>query len=189
MPDNRELIYADIGSVKFVKSAKAKRMNISVKADGSVRVGVPKRMSFANAEKHFISGIPWVKKQKDKQKKAAATVRKLEKNNTEFDPVIAKKKLLERLQFLADKNGFEYKRAVIKNQKSLWGSCSHVNNINLNINLAKVPQHLTDYVILHELVHTRIKNHSPAFWNELDKYIPNSKAYRRELKSFPLGLL
>jgi len=52
-----------------------------------------------------------------------------------------------------------------------------------------IPEELRDYVILHELVHTRIKNHSKKFWEELSKYIPNPKQSSTELRKIGAGLL
>jgi predicted metal-dependent hydrolase len=63
-----------------------------------------------------------------------------------------------------------------------------MNNINLNANLMRLPQELQDYVILHELVHTRIKNHGPEFWNRLGAILPKAKALRRKLRQYKLGL-
>ena len=68
--------------------------------------------------------------------------------------------------------------------KSRWGSCTSENSINLNSWLVLLPDHLIDYVILHELVHTIHKNHSPEFWNYLDRLADGkSKIYRRELRT------
>ncbi|MHC4325449.1 MAG: M48 metallopeptidase family protein, partial [Planctomycetota bacterium] len=67
-------------------------------------------------------------------------------------------------------------------------SCSAKNNISLNINLARLPDELRDYVILHELVHTRIKNHSKKFWAELDKVIGGgAKELSKKLRKYRLG--
>ena len=101
-----------------------------------------------------------------------------------FDPKSARRQLVARLQALAMKHGFKYRRVFIRNQKTRWGSCSHQNNINLNINLVMLPSDLSDYIILHELVHTRVKNHSPAFWQELSKFIDNPKALDRKLDRY-----
>lgn len=70
---------------------------------------------------------------------------------------------------LASKHGFNYKRVTVRKSKTRWGSCSSVNNINLSIYLMKLPMHLIDYVILHELCHTVEKNHGKGFWAMLDK--------------------
>lgn len=87
-----------------------------------------------------------------------------------------------RVSELAGRYGFKYGRLTIKNLKSRWGSCSAVNNINLNLHLMRLPDELIDYVILHELIHTRVKNHSPVFWQELGKILPDMKQLRHQLK-------
>ena len=57
------------------------------------------------------------------------------------------------------------------------------------MNLLHLPKELMDYVLLHELVHTRVKNHGKAFWNELDKVVPNSKKIDKQLKDYQYCLL
>ena len=97
----------------------------------------------------------------------------------------AKEYLPQRTQQLAAEHGFSYLRVTVKNITSRWGSCSAKNNINLNIHLVRLPQHLSDYVILHELAHTVHKNHGTLFWQTLDK-LTNGKAKRlaAEIKKF-----
>ena len=75
----------------------------------------------------------------------------------------------------------------VKSQKTLWGSCSSKNNINLNINLIKLDQELIDYVILHELTHVKIKNHSKKFWQELEKLEPKARISEKKLKNYNLN--
>lgn len=94
----------------------------------------------------------------------------------------AKQYLPRRVQELAKLYGFHYKRVFIKNLKSRWGSCSEHDNINLNLNLMRLSDELIDYVILHELTHTRVKNHSPLFWKELERICPKAKVLRKQLK-------
>ena len=96
----------------------------------------------------------------------------------------AKKYLPERVSQLAEKFHFKYNKVFIKNLKSIWGSCSSKNNINLNLHLMRLPQHLTDYIILHELCHTIHKNHGPGFKNLLERISGNSKLYEKEMKNF-----
>ena len=66
--------------------------------------------------------------------------------------------------------------------KSRWGSCSAKNNINLNMSMSFLPKMLQDYIILHELAHTRIKNHSKDYWILMDKIIDDAKGLHKELK-------
>ncbi len=89
-----------------------------------------------------------------------------------------------RVSYLANKYGLNYKSIRVKNLKSRWGSCSSVNNINLNIHLVRLPVHLMDYVILHELVHTVHKNHGKQFWMLLEKLSGNARDLAREMKEY-----
>ena len=106
-----------------------------------------------------------------------------------IDKTAAGKKLADRLEYLAEMYGFACNRVTIRQQKTRWGSCSPKNNISLNIKLVLLPEELLDYVILHELVHTRIHNHSRKFWVELDKYVMNSKGLAKRLKMNEIVLL
>ncbi len=94
----------------------------------------------------------------------------------------AKEFLPGRLAVLALKYGFKYTRVFIKNHRSRWGSCSVKNNINLSLHLMRLSDHLIDYVMLHELVHTVVKNHSSAFWARLAKVCPDVQLLRKELR-------
>ena len=101
----------------------------------------------------------------------------------------AKKRLIKQVAELAKEHGFSYNHVFIRNQRTRWGSCSAKNNINLNIKLASLPHDLADYVILHELVHTRIKNHSKTFWEALGRLMKDAKAADRRLKAYRLALI
>ena len=106
-----------------------------------------------------------------------------------FNNVDAKITLIDRLHHLAQEYGFTCNNASIRQQRTRWGSCSHKNNISLNLKLVLLPKELIDYVILHELVHTRIHNHSKKFWAELDRYTGNSKDMAKRLRMNDLKLL
>jgi len=94
----------------------------------------------------------------------------------------AKNYLPKRVSYFAEKFDFHYKKVTIKNAKTRWGSCSSINNINLNLHLMRLTDELIDYVILHELVHTKIKNHQKEFWDLLDIVSGDAKGLDRELK-------
>jgi predicted metal-dependent hydrolase len=88
-----------------------------------------------------------------------------------------------RVEALAQKHGFRISGVKIRRMKTRWGSCSAKNGINLNSWLVMLPDHLSDYVILHELVHTGYKDHSAGFWESLDMLTGgHSKRLRKELR-------
>jgi len=80
----------------------------------------------------------------------------------------AKTYLPKRLWQLGRQYNISFQNVTVKNLKSRWGSCSAVNNINLNIHLMRLPDELIDYVLLHELCHVHEKNHGPNFWKRLN---------------------
>lgn len=97
----------------------------------------------------------------------------------------AKLVLPKRTEELAQKFGFTYGKVSVRNTKSRWGSCSFHNNISLSLHLMRLPEKLRDYVILHELTHTREKNHQAPFWNLLDTVTDGkAKLLDKELKQF-----
>jgi len=96
----------------------------------------------------------------------------------------AKIYLPKRLKELADKHGFKFQDVSIKNAKTRWGSCSSANNINLNLHLMRVPEHLIDYVLLHELAHTVEKNHGKKFWSLLEHCYPNARKADKEMNNY-----
>ena len=87
-----------------------------------------------------------------------------------------------RLFYFADKHNLQVNQVRIKEQRTLWGSCSSRNNINLNFLLIMAPLKVIDYVIIHELVHTIHKNHSVNFWKAVEAIMPNYKEAKHWLK-------
>ena len=96
----------------------------------------------------------------------------------------AKSYLPRRLSFLAKEHGFSFARSKITHSSSRWGSCSSSGTISLNIGMMNLPFELIDYVIIHELCHTRHMNHSTKFWYEVAKFDPHYKIHRNELKKY-----
>ena len=128
------------------------------------------------------SKVDWIEKQLIKISSLIDNRIKLEA----IDIDKARPKLEGRINQLAQKNHFTFNKLSIKNQKTRWGSCSQENNINLNARLLHLPTELIDYVILHELVHIKVKNHSKEFWSTLDSYVGDSKFYNKELKNYKI---
>jgi predicted metal-dependent hydrolase len=180
----------EIGSVGFIKmerSRRAKHISVSVRPFKGVRVAVPLGVSFARAELFARSKAGWIKKHVDKMNQVERAVKALA-GTPPLDRQAVRRRLVDRLNYLAVKYGFQYNRVFIKNQKTRWGSCSGKNNINLNLNLVRLPDELIDYTILHELVHTRIKNHGQRFWDQLDRLLGDARKLDRALNEYNLLL-
>jgi len=178
----------NLGPITFVSSGRAQRININVKASGEIRVAIPKRASLKQARQFVLSKQEWIEKQlirckivKDKADKFSAEVKSLNINE-------AANKIATRLQELALTHNFNYNKLTIRNQKTRWGSCSAKNNISLNIKLALLPDELRDLVLVHELIHTKIKNHGPKFWQMLKEIYPLARKLNQQVNQHS-GLL
>jgi len=97
--------------------------------------------------------------------------------------------LPKRIEELAKKYNFEFRKISVRDTKTRWGSCSSENNISLSIHLMRLPEHLIDYVLIHELCHIKEKNHGPNFWKLLDKYTGDAKKLALEMKNYHTTLL
>lgn len=95
----------------------------------------------------------------------------------------AKLLLPGRLAALANKHGFTYRSVAIKQLKTRWGSCNSQKDIAFNCYLMQLPWELIDYVILHELLHTRVMAHGKPFWDELNQYVPDLVSKRSAIKA------
>jgi predicted metal-dependent hydrolase len=89
--------------------------------------------------------------------------------------------LPQRLRTLAQQTGYGYKSVRVKQLKSRWGSCTSTREITLNIFLMQLPWHLIDYVLVHELVHTKVMQHGTPFWREFERHVPRAKRLRKEI--------
>jgi len=92
--------------------------------------------------------------------------------------------LPQRLQQLAQQTDFSYRNVAIKQLKSRWGSCSANQELTLNLFLMQLPWHLIDYVLFHELTHTKVMRHGAPFWRELEKHVPRAKQLRKEIGEY-----
>ena len=84
----------------------------------------------------------------------------------------------------ADRYGFRYNRVTIKHNTSNWGSCSRKGNINLNLNLMRVPVPLRDYILLHELTHLHHPDHGTGFHEELERLLADHFSRNQEDEAF-----
>lgn len=161
----REKTYIDpeIGPVIFRKSSRSRRVSIRVHPDKGVVVSVPVIMPYAAGEAFFHIKRQWVLDTVARQKMMYADKPEVSPTEVEQLRLAAKSVLPGRLSELASRYGFVYNRVTVKHNSSNWGSCSSKGNINLNLNIMRLPEVLQDYIMLHELCHLRHHDHGHAF--------------------------
>ena len=116
------------------------------------------------------------------RRKHLRTVRKKEDPRRKQNRELARQRITRRVEYFAPLVGVTYNRIFIKEQKTRWGSCSSLGNLNFNWKLILLNEELLDYVVVHELAHRKQMNHSPTFWAEVERVLPDYRERRRRLK-------
>lgn len=168
-----------------VRRSSRKTLSMSVQKDGNVLVRAPFYTPDTEirdfAEKH----MDWIRKQRTRMQEAAKAreeIMPLSRPEMEQLARDALRILPERAAFYAGRLGVSYGRITIRNQKSKWGSCSSAGNLNFNCLLMLAPERVRDYVVIHELCHRKQMNHSPAFWAEVERMMPDYREARKWLR-------
>jgi predicted metal-dependent hydrolase len=158
-------VYQDphLGDILFYKKKGLQRMSIRVHPVKGVTVSVPYIVPYAAAMAFFKLKREWVLQTVARQKERYKDVPKADPGQVEQMRRQARSELPVRLKELAERYGFVYNRVAIKHNSTNWGSCSARNNINLNLNIVRLPAALRDYILLHELCHLRHHDHGQAF--------------------------
>lgn len=169
-------------NISYRRSKRAKNMRITISPDAAVTVTVPGRVAMAEAQGFVRSRQGWIQKHLAQiQKRQEQTERHPELSREQLNA--AQEDLFDRLAAFSEQFDLPYNKAAFRCQKTKWGSCSSADNISLNINLAFLPTHLQDYILLHELCHVRHKNHGKHFWTLLDQLCGgNAKQYAKQLR-------
>ena len=157
------LIDPQIGEVVFRKSLRSRSISIRVHPVKGVSVSVPYIVPYAAARLFFEARRGWVLETMARQKEKYKDVKVASPTEIEALRRQARKELQVRLAELAARYGFTYNKVAIKHNASNWGSCSTKGNINLNLNVVRLPKVLQDYVLLHELCHLRHPDHGHGF--------------------------
>ena len=172
------------------ENARAKRVSITVRPDGSVFVSKPRWASEREVEGFVARSAAWIARAKARFEGLPKTSR-IETSRKEYKRY--KQAALDfverRIRHFNAHYHLHYRKLFIRNQKSRWGSCSHIGNLAFNYRLLFLPQHLADYIIVHELCHLRHMNHSRAFWAAVAETIPDHLACRKELRKLERALL
>jgi hypothetical protein len=136
-----------------------------------------KSLSVSNRKQKIIVKLPLDKNMGDPD-----VTRKVRDSVISALRLEAKSYLPNRLSYLAGKYDYKYEKVRFSHASSRWGSCGSNGTISLNIALMKLPFELIDYIIIHELSHTKYMNHSPSFWEQVASADTQYKKHRRSLK-------
>lgn len=169
--------------IDFVRHPRARRYIIRVRADGSVRVTVPRGGSKREARAFAEREHRWI--DAEKRRMALENARSRETLAPESERglrEVARRELPPRVLELASKYGLRVSRVSVRNQRWRWGSCSRRGHICLNWRLVQMPASVCDYVIVHELMHLKRMDHSPAFWKLVARACPAYEAARAWLR-------
>jgi predicted metal-dependent hydrolase len=186
--NSRTFILDGVGPVLFEKTRRARRISLTVRASRGIRVAVPWRVSFQEARSIALAKLGWIRRTLAHVERARNRCRDAVLAAECLDRRTAQANLSERLGALALEHGYSPGRLCVRCQGTVWGSASCSGRIQLNALLAVVPPDLADYVILHELVHTRVRGHGPAFWAELESRMPDARRRQSRLREYSQAL-
>ncbi len=181
-----------LGEVTLSRTLRARRVSISVRATGVVRLSFPYGVSQKRALEFLEQKAGWIEAARERlARKRAAMPPQLppaeQKARIEELRRAAKADLPGRIARLSEATGLKYEKLSIRASRTKWGSCSGRNHISLSLFLMTLPEHLRDYVIVHELCHTVHHNHSPRFHALVDRLVGGrEKALNKELRAFTI---
>jgi predicted metal-dependent hydrolase len=135
-----------------------------------------KRTTVTHHNHVFTVRFPTIIKQKDQREVVRSALESWYRRE-------AKRYLPPRTEELAAEFGFIFQNIAIRGQKTRWGSCSSKGNLNYNWRLMMAPPDTIDYLIIHELCHLKVPNHSRKFWNMVARFCPDYIVHKNWLKS------
>lgn len=178
-----------VGEISLVRSQRARRITLTVRPTGLVRLTVPCGVSRARALAFAETKVAWIASARQRVAARQAAVPPLppeaERERIEELRRAARVDLPPRVERIARMFGFSYGRITIRASRTKWGSCSFRNDLSLSLYLMALPERLRDYVIVHELCHTVHHDHSPRFHALVDRCLGGQeRVLDRELKSY-----
>lgn len=179
-----------LGMIECVRSVRARSIRLVVRRDGTLRLTYPLFSSRAKAIAFAESKRSWI--ELTRQRIAQRVVNHPTITRAEVERLRREARLYipATLERLAAEYGFAYTSLRISSAHTRWGSCSGRNGISISLFIMLLPEHLREFILLHELCHTRHHNHSAAFHQLLDSLVGgNEKRYSRELKSYAIPII
>ena len=180
-----------LGGVNIVQSPRARRISLSVRASGEVRLTYPRCVSQKRALEFLEQKVEWALRARERLAARRAALPQTaaisdadRKRHIEELRRLAKEDLPLRVERISNRLGLPCKGLTIRASRTKWGSCTSRNTLSLSLFLMALPEHLRDYVIVHELCHTVHHNHSARFHALVDRCLGGrEKELAKELKS------
>ena len=166
--------------------SRRKTVAIQITPAGEVLVRCPKFMLPGEVRRFVQSKASWIEAHLSR---LPAPQPKLTEAELRALATQAKEDLPKRAARFAPLVGIRYGRITIRSQKSRWGSCSAKGNLNFNCLLMLAPPEVRDYVVVHELCHRKELNHSPAFWAQVERILPDYRIQKQWLKDHGTALI
>ena len=160
-------------------------ISIQITPQGEVLVRCPLRMAAREIRLFVEKKAAWIEKHRPQRPPLPPFTRE------ELAVLVrqAKSRLPQRVTDWANTMGLTCGRITIRAQHTRWGSCSSKGNLNFNCLLARVPEDVLDYVVVHELCHRKELNHSDRFWKEVERVLPEYRTQRKWLKENGASLI
>lgn len=165
---------------ELIRSAR-RSLTVRLKEDGTVLVRAPLLSTRWEIERFLRKHADWIETRREKLRERPAA-EKLSREELEDLKKRGRKLFPARVAFYAPLAGVKPGRVAVRSQRSKWGSCSAKGNLNFNCLLLLAPPEALDYVVVHELCHLKEMNHSPRFWAEVKRVLPEAERWRRWLR-------
>jgi predicted metal-dependent hydrolase len=171
-------VVSRIAPFYFVRHRRARRYLLRVESDGRLRVTIPRGGSQREADAFARRHLDWVLRQR-----AVLGQVRFSADERQRLKARAHEELPAQLQRLAAQHDLHVTRISIRNQRTRWGSCGRDGHICLNWRLVAMPDWVRDYVIIHELMHLKRLDHSPAYWRLVAGACPRFREARQWLRT------
>ena len=162
---------------------RSRYLSVCVRVSG-ITITVPSGVSSATVERFVEAKSPWIRRTLERFRSAAKKVSPAEILPYDRCKARARRLVRGRVKLYNLFFGFSVRRITVKDLRSRWGSCSDAGNLNFNYRVLFLPDHLLDYVVVHELCHIRHLDHSDGFWNLVASALPDYRERRQELRQY-----
>jgi predicted metal-dependent hydrolase len=168
------------------KYKKSKSIRLRIKDSGEILITAPYYVSKKYIDEFVLQKSDWIKEKLNIYVPKIKHDPKQEKKEYQKYKQQALELVISKIKKINSFYKFKFNKIFIKNQKTRWGSCSNKKNLNFNYKIVFLPDHLAEYLVVHELCHLKEMNHGKKFWRLVEQMVPNYVNAQRELRAFKI---